>query len=66
VDDRTPEERRRDNEERLQKLGRLRPDLHQRVAELVAGSDEDCFEVLQSRLDKETFLAVLETSLTQE
>ncbi len=63
---RTPEERKLDNEEMLQKLRRLRPDLYARVAELVTGSDENWFEVLQTRLDKETFLDVLEASLMVE
>ena len=63
---RTPEERKRDNEEMLVKLRRLRPDLYARAAELVTGSDEDWFEVLQTRLDKETFLDVLEASVTVE
>ena len=63
---RTPEERERDKEEMLQKLRRLRPDFYARVAELVTGSDENWFEVLQTRLDKETFLDVLEASLMVE
>jgi hypothetical protein len=63
---RTPEERERDNEEMLQKLRRVRPDLFAKVAELVTSSAEDWFEVLRTRLEKETFLDVLEANLTVE
>ena len=63
---RTPEQRKLEDEEMLRKVRRLRPDLYARVAKLVTGSEEDWFEVLQTRLDKETFLDVLEASVTGE
>ena len=46
MDLRTPEERRRDSEELLQKIQRMKPDLYERVSKVVAGSDEDWFELL--------------------
>ena len=63
---RTPEQRKRDNEEMLVKLRSLRPDLHDKVAQLVATADEDWIKLLERHLDKETFLDVVEAIVTVE
>jgi hypothetical protein len=66
VDLRTPEERRRDNEELLQQIQRMRPDLYERVSEVMAGSDENWFELLKRHLGEEIALDVAEIILMQE
>jgi len=66
VDLRTPEERRRDNEELLQQVQRKKPDLYERVSEVMAGSDEDWFELLKQHLGEESALDVVEIILMQE
>jgi hypothetical protein len=65
VDQRTPEERRLENGELLRKLQRMRPDLYDRVSEVVANSDEDWFALLEQHLGKEIALQVAEISLMQ-
>jgi hypothetical protein len=66
VDLRTPEERRRDNEELLQQIQRMRPDLYERVSEVMAGSDKNWFELLKRHLGEEIALDVAEIILMQE
>jgi hypothetical protein len=66
IDLRTPEERRRDREELLLKVKRMRPDLHERVAPLMAGADRDWYELLKCRLGEETALDVAEIAVSTE
>jgi len=63
-DHRTPEERRRQNEELLRQLpGMLKPEVYHRVLELV-GVDDHWTPILKAGLDHETFLDVLEAIVT--
>jgi hypothetical protein len=62
--DRTPDERRRENEEVLRQLSvLLKPDVYLRVVELV-GVNHDWIPLLEAGLDRETFLDVIEAILT--
>ena len=64
LDDRTPEERRRENEDLLRQLSvLLKPEVYRRVVELV-GVDHDWIPLLEAGLDRETFLDVIEAILT--
>jgi hypothetical protein len=59
-DRRSPEERRFDNEDLVERLeGRLPPELHERLVELLVGSDMTS-EELQRALGKENYLDVCE------
>ena len=64
LDHRTPEERRRENEELLRQLpGMLKPEVYRRVLELV-GVDDHWTPILKAGFDHETFLDVLEAIVT--
>jgi hypothetical protein len=60
-DRRTPEERRFDNEYLVESLeGRLPPELHQRLVELVVGRDIDWSTDLTRALGQEKYLDICE------
>jgi len=64
VDQRTPEERRRENEELLRLLpALLKPEVFQRLVELV-GVDDYWDPVLKAGLDREAYLDVIEGIVT--
>ena len=64
VDHRTPEERRRENEDLLRKLpGMLKPEVFRRVLELV-GVDDYWDPLLKAGLDREAYLDVIEAIVT--
>jgi len=63
-DRRSPEERRRENEELLHQLPAvLKPEVYQRLVELV-GIDDHWTPILKAGLDHETYLDVLEAIVT--
>jgi hypothetical protein len=67
LDRRTPEERRFDNEYLVECLeGRLPPELHQRLVELVIGRDIDWSTDVMRALGRETYLDVCEAIVTMD
>jgi hypothetical protein len=63
-DRRTPEERRRENEELLRQLpAMLKPEVYRRLVELV-GPDDYWTPILKAGLDEQSYLEVLEAKVT--